>query len=409
VRLITRNDASLTVALIAASVILFRQPLRVVLEVVRSVEGRFHLDLLPALMLLVTTFTFHQYRKSVQARAEATAAAADAAQARLQSRTLQQLMAFGKALANALDCATLQQVLWQHLPGFASGRTCWVLVGEGERWEILVQDGGDRRSLEALQCLAMRSLQADGGAISESGGDACFPMMAAGRVVGVLGVGNSPALSAERQDTLGAAAAVMAIGVRNMQQLVEARESSLRDSLTGCFNRGYALEALENELRRARRTGGALSVLMLDVDHFKAVNDRYGHVRGDEMLTAIAARLAATMRSSDIRCRIGGDEFLIILPETPSLGAQQIADVLRQQLSDLTVGPERDAIAITVSIGVASAIAGELDVTALIDRADGAMYDAKSAGRNRLGVAVPPSLSDGHFDRGADVPIAQAM
>jgi len=408
VRLITRNDASLTVALIAASVILFRQPLRAVLDFVQSIEGRFHVDLLPALMLLVTTFIFHQYRKGLQARAEAIAASADAEQARLQSRTLHQLMSFGKALANALDRTTLQQVLWQHLPAFARGRACWVLVGEDQHWEILVQDSGDRRSLEELQALAVRTLQADRDASSECGGDACFPMMAAGSIVGILGVGNSPALSAEGHDTMGAAAAVMAIGVKNMQQLVAARESSLRDSLTGCFNRGYALETLDNELRRARRTGCALSVLMLDVDHFKAVNDRYGHVRGDEMLAAIAAQLARTMRSSDIRCRIGGDEFLIILPETPSLGAQQVADVLRQELSNLTVGPEPDAVAITVSIGVASAIAGELDVTALIDRADGAMYRAKSDGRNRFGVAVPPSLSAGHLERG-DVAMAQAM
>jgi diguanylate cyclase (GGDEF)-like protein len=400
VRLITRNDTSLTVALIAATVILFRQPLRYVLDFVEDIEGRFQLDLLPALLLLLIVFAFHQYRKWAQARADAVVAAADAEQARKQSHTLQRLMAFGQALANALDRTTLQQVLWKHLPAFAPDHQFWVLVRNGDRWDVVLQDGtGQLRSVEQLERLAAGILRGEPPASARESArahaaqDACFPMLAADAVVGVLGVGGVSPLTVEQEHLLGAAAAVIAIGVKNMQSFLETRELSLRDGLTGCFNRAYALEAVDAELRRARRTSGPLSILMFDVDHFKAVNDRYGHLRGDELLAAIGLQLGRIMRSTDIRCRYGGDEFLVILPETASLGAQQVADLLRQELANVTTGADDNAMPVTISIGVASAAAGELDAKAFINRADSALYRAKRAGRNRLCVAVPPSMS----------------
>jgi len=134
VRLITRSDTSLTVALIAAAIILFRQPLRFVLDSVQDIEGKYHLDLLPALLLLVIVFTFHQYRKRTMARAEAVAAAADADRARTQSRNLQQLMVFGHALANALDRPSLRQVLGRYIPSFTSDHGLWVSLRQGDQW-----------------------------------------------------------------------------------------------------------------------------------------------------------------------------------------------------------------------------------------------------------------------------------
>ena len=388
VRLITRNDTSLAVALIAATVIVFRQPLRYILDIAQEIEGRFHLDLVPALLLLVAVATFHQYRKRVQAKAEAVAAAADAVQARAQSRTLQQLMALGQALANALDRTSLQQVLWKHLPAIARDHKVWIAIRDGEHWDVLLQDRPDSdRSIEELEQLATRTLNGE-----PSPGDACFPMLAAGAVVGVLGVMEQPPLTHEQQTMMGAAAAVIAIGVKNMQLFRDARESSLRDGLTGCFNRGHAIQAIDAELHRVRRTGTPLSILMFDVDHFKTVNDRLGHLRGDELLATIGAQLARTLRTSDVRCRYGGDEFLVILPDTPVLGAQQVAEGLRQDVAALKLG-DANRTPVTISIGVAAAIPGELDVNAFIDRADEALYRAKRSGRNRLCVAVPPSLS----------------
>src|SRR4029079_13072550 len=162
-RLITRNDASLSAALIAAAIILFRQPLRYVLDLAQEIEARFHLDLVPALLLLVATFTFHEYRKRVQAREEAMAAAVDAAEARAQSQMLQKLITFRHALRNAVDRAALQQVLAQQLPAFAGDRTFWALVRRRDQWEVLLQDlAGDARSLDELRDLASRTVNATG-------------------------------------------------------------------------------------------------------------------------------------------------------------------------------------------------------------------------------------------------------
>jgi diguanylate cyclase (GGDEF)-like protein len=397
VRLITRGDTSLTVALIAASIILFRQPLRHVLDVVQEVESRCQLDLLPALLLLVMVFTFHQYRKWTMARADAAAAAADAAQARKQSSTLHQLMAFSRDLTNALDRPALQQVLWKHVPAFVSNRGFWVFIRDGEVWELLIQDGQEPLpTFDQLKRLASRAPgtqsaghtddQPSGAAVAE----ACFPLVAGDDVVGMIGL-SAPGLAAEQQNLAGAAAAVMAIGVKNMQLFLATRELSLRDSLTGCFNRGYALDALDAELRRSRRSGAPLSILMFDVDHFKAVNDRFGHLAGDHLLSAIGEQLGRSMRTSDIRCRYGGDEFLVILPETPALGAQKVADGLRQDFAKIEVG---DGTGLAVSIGIAGATDGELDVKTFIQRADEALYRAKRAGRNRMCVAVPPASGE---------------
>jgi diguanylate cyclase (GGDEF)-like protein len=399
VRLITRGDASLTVALIASTIILFRQPLRYILDIVQEVEGRYRLDLLPALLLLVVVFTFHQYRKWTIARAEAVAAAADAAQARRQSSTLHQLMAFSHELTNALDRRSLQQVLWKHVPAFISNRGFWVFIREGDRWELLVQDGNEPLPpVDQLKQLAghaaIRGPADPGEAPAAAPADfASFPLVAGGSIVGILGV-TAPALAMEQQNLAGAAAAVMAIGVKNMQLFLATRELSLRDSLTGCFNRGYALEALEAELRRSRRSGAPLSILMFDVDHFKAVNDRFGHLAGDHLLGAIGEQLARTMRSSDIRCRYGGDEFLVILPETPLPGARKVADSLRQDLAKIQFGEGGHRSGATVSIGIAAATDGELDVKTFIQRADEALYRAKRAGRNRLSVAAAPPSGD---------------
>ena len=399
-RLITRNDTSLTVALIAAAVILFQQPLRYVLDIAHDIESRYHLDLLPALLLLVVVVTFHQYRKRVQARADALAATADAALARTQSHRLKQLMTFSQALANALDRSTLQQVLWKHLPALARDRKCWVIVRESDHWEVFLQDTtATPRSVDLLERLATRALGGKTSAVEHGSSgaddvqDACFPLLATGTVVGVLGVDRTPPLSEEEHDVLGAAAALIAIGVKNMQLFLETHELSLRDGLTGCFNRGHGLEALDGEMRRARRTGRPLSILMFDVDHFKTVNDRFGHLKGDELLGAVGAQLGRIMRSTDVRCRYGGDEFLVILPETPVLGAQQVAEGLRQEIANITIAAGDEPVPITISLGVAAAAPGEVDARALIHRADEALYRAKRAGRNRLGVATPPSIS----------------
>jgi len=394
VHLISKNDATLVIGLIAGTVVIFQRPLRFVWEAAMDVQDHYRVDLLPALTIFAGVFIFHEARKRQQAKAEMRAAAAEAAQARLRSAELEGLMTFSQALANALEPATLQQALWRHLPAFVGEREFWVLTRRIDRWESLLQDSASSRgqSLEAHEAIADRALspatlpEARLAGIVE-GDVLCFPMVAASVTLGVVGIEDGATLTADQRKALGAAAGLMAIAVRNVDLLLETREQSLRDGLTGCFNRGHGLETLDGELRRARRSRQPLSILMFDIDHFKTINDELGHLRGDDLLRAVGAKLTRVLRSSDVRCRYGGDEFLIILPDTPVIGAQQVAESLRREMAGLAMVAGDRTMPVTVSVGVALAGPADLGVAALVDRADDALYRAKRAGRDRYAVA----------------------
>jgi diguanylate cyclase (GGDEF)-like protein len=394
VRLISKNDATLVIGLIAGTIVIFQRPLRFVWDTALEVQDRYHVDLLPALMIFATVFVFHEARKRQQAKAATLATAAEAAQARMRSAELERLMSFSQALANALEPATLQQALWRHLPAFVGEREFWVLTRRIDRWETFLQDSASiqARSVETHEAIADRALlpatlpEARLTGILE-GDVLCFPMVAASVPLGVVGIQEAATLTAHQRKALGAAAGLMAIAVRNVELLLETREQSLRDGLTGCFNRGHGLETLDGELRRARRSRQPLSILMFDIDHFKTINDELGHLRGDDLLRAVGAKLTRVLRSSDVRCRYGGDEFLIILPDTPVIGAQQVAESLRREMAGLAMVAGDRTIAVTASVGIASAGPAELGVAAFIDRADDALYRAKRAGKDRYAVA----------------------
>jgi diguanylate cyclase (GGDEF)-like protein len=395
VRLITRNDTSLAVALMVGAIVVFQQPLHFLLDVARDVEVRYHLDLLPALTIMTGVFIFHEYRKRQLANAESRARATEAAQARRRSAELERLMTFSQALANALDDSTLQQVLWRYLPAFTGERDFWVLRRRIDRWEALLQDTTRvKRSMEVLEAIADRALA--GGAFWDclepirDTEPVCFPMFAGGEVVGMVGTHDGATLTHDDRKALGAATALIAIAMRTVQLFKDTTDHSIRDALTGCFTRGHGLEILDQELRRARRSGLPLSVVMFDIDQFKTINDELGHVRGDEVLRAVGEQLARVLRGTDICCRYGGDEFLIILPETHIAGAEHVAENLRREIATLTISAGERTIGVTVSVGVTAAAPGEMEATTLIDRTDDALYRAKRAGRNRFCVRVPP-------------------
>ncbi len=398
-RLIEREDAILAGGLVAAAVLVFQQPLRDLWDIVREIETRYRIDLLPGLTILIAVGIFHGFRKHQAWKSLQATASAEAAQARRRSEELERLMMLGHALANTLDRSTLLHVLWRHVPAFAHDREFWAMLRTADRWVPLVQGATtfNSRSVDALRVIAERTLCSHSALDGSAEGipddvDICFPMIATDTVVGVLGIRNQPPLSREDRRMLGAAAAVIAIGVTNVQLFRETKELSLRDSLTGCFNRGHTLEVLDNELRRSKRSGNPLSIVMFDLDHFKTVNDQLGHVRGDELLRAIGALLARILRNSDLRCRYGGDEFLVMLPDTPLIGAEQVAECLRREISTVEVAAGDKRISVTASIGVAAAIPGETNVTNFIDRVDSALYEAKRQGRNRFCV-VPARLA----------------
>jgi diguanylate cyclase (GGDEF)-like protein len=223
----------------------------------------------------------------------------------------------------------------------------------------------------------------------------CFPLVVGSTIVGVLGVQQTAtALDGAARQVIGVAASLLSIAVRNVNLLVDTKEVSLHDPLTGCLLRTPGLEKLETELRRVKRSNLPLSVLMLDVDQFKQINDRYGHLCGDLVLGSIGRHLVQTLRGSDIKCRFGGDEFILVLPDTPLHGAQQVAAGIRKAIEDQAIEHHGHHVSATVSIGIACAEAGEIEVKALIDRADRALYHAKESGRNRS-CGVPEPATDG--------------
>lgn len=169
-------------------------------------------------------------------------------------------------------------------------------------------------------------------------------------------------------------------------QLAEAldRSESLarHDSLTGCLNHRSLMEILDHECARARR-GGELSIFFADLDHFKAINDNHGHLAGDEILRQFAEAIRGMLRATDHLGRYGGEEFMVILPQTPLDSAMRLAERIQQAVAALRIPGLPEGKGVTVSIGVARYRAPE-DVSAAIARADGAMYAAKRQGRNRV-------------------------
>ena len=167
--------------------------------------------------------------------------------------------------------------------------------------------------------------------------------------------------------------------------VMRAEEQANRDYLTGAWSRRALFQLAERELRRAARLGEPVSLLALDVDHFKQINDSYGHAEGDRVLIDLVLRASAIVRGIDCFARLGGEEFALFLPHSDAAAALQVAQRLRQVLEQPAV-PSAAASGYTVSIGVATLQAGE-PFSTLLARADAALYQAKHAGRNRVNVA----------------------
>jgi diguanylate cyclase (GGDEF)-like protein len=332
-------------------------------------------------MVLGITFGFHEYGKRIKAASETR-------RAMVRSGETERLLALCQALAGALDDPALRQILARYLPSLCGDRRYWLLRRQHHEWDPLFLDAIAAHPLAAdvLEHRATRTVASlapftgDGAVVDD---DACFPLLVGDAVVGVLGIRNAPPLSTSESRTLAAAASLIALTLRNIQLIQEAHDQGVLDDLTGCITRTPGLARLDSELRRARRTRYPLAVLVFDIDEFKQINDTRGHLCGDLALEWIGARLDHILRTSDIRCRLGGDEFLVVLPETPPEGASCVAEKLRTGMAE--PHPDRpDLPPITISVGAAMAAAGESDALALVNRADEALYRAKRNGRNRV-------------------------
>jgi diguanylate cyclase len=169
---------------------------------------------------------------------------------------------------------------------------------------------------------------------------------------------------------------------RVRRQNRELRELSATDGLTGLPHHSAWQRAVEREFARARRYGQPAAVLMLDLDHFKSINDIHGHAIGDAVLRAVAGILSQMLRAQDVAGRYGGEEFGLLLPGTSQAGAEAMAERIRARLDSRVMIPER-GLRVTTSIGCAALEPGDLSPAAWIARADRALYRAKAAGRNR--------------------------
>jgi diguanylate cyclase (GGDEF)-like protein/PAS domain S-box-containing protein len=167
------------------------------------------------------------------------------------------------------------------------------------------------------------------------------------------------------------------------------------DTLTGLYNRGHFFERCEDERERARRYGHPLACLMVDLDHFKQINDDRGHAAGDAVLVAVAGTLRSLLRVVDIGGRIGGEEFAILLPQTDLAGAAAFAERLRHAIAELDVATGSGRLRVTASIGAAAiaADADDVSIEQALQRADQAMYRAKASGRNRVALATNATLA----------------
>ena len=165
-------------------------------------------------------------------------------------------------------------------------------------------------------------------------------------------------------------------------------EVTTRDTLTGLYNRWYVMEKIESEINRSVRHGSPVSLLMIDIDHFKQVNDSYGHAVGDQVLQSVGKTLRDSCRVYDVPGRYGGEEFCVVLPETRIGYTPVVAERIRAKLAETPTVVGDESIVVTASIGAAGLDSppedGILSPSALIDRADRALYSAKSRGRNRV-------------------------
>ncbi len=178
----------------------------------------------------------------------------------------------------------------------------------------------------------------------------------------------------------------------NARLMAELHATAFSDSLTGLASRRRFNEALDSEIKRARRHAHPLSVLTIDIDHFKRINDTHGHPAGDVVLGAVGRLIGRTVRTTDIAARVGGEEFAVLLPETGTDGALLLAERIRAAVEELSLTDRRGApLPISVSLGVASMDPASATAEELLSEADRALYAAKRSGRNR--VELPPAMS----------------
>lgn len=232
-----------------------------------------------------------------------------------------------------------------------------------------------------------------------------LPLRAGGQTFGclILYRAKGRALGKDQVQTLYASVGHLALALRNAALFSQVKVRADHDGLTRIHNRRAFDERLVEELRRHQRYGHSMSLLMLDIDHFKSINDSYGHLMGDHVLREVGKIISERLRSTDFTARYGGEEFVVILPLTTEEQSQVLAERLRQSIAETRFTSEGKPFGITVSIGAAALTPGALlKRRELVDKADKALYQAKKLGRNQV------CTSQGPVTRGEDAALGAA-
>ena len=215
---------------------------------------------------------------------------------------------------------------------------------------------------------------------------ATIPLKIEKEIVGVLNIndGEQVSFDVSNLDFVLKLSEFISMTVSNAILYEKTKKLSVTDGLTGISNRPNMEQTLRSEFERSMRYGAPLSVVLLDVDHFKVVNDTYGHQKGDEILVAVASLLKTFCRANDIAARYGGEEFLMILPQSNAQGAFKIAERVREELMKLNFTGNESNFSVTTSCGVAELDRDDMkNADQLISAADHALYEAKNGGRNK--------------------------
>ena len=340
---------------------------------------------------------FRRQRKValVREREQAQGAAVEAAFVDSQAR-------FGEALQVAQDQPEAHLLLKRHLEGRISGSSAVVLNrnNSANRLEPSEQLPDDHQlsaplaHAEPRSCLAVRLSRH-----YERGGDAaeilpcelcgalescstCQPLLVGGEVIGSVLVEHRGPLDSQQRRQFDESVTQAAPVLANLRNLSIAQAQAVTDSLTGLPNMRAFVDAFKRMLAQAGRSLSPLSVVLLDLDHFKQVNDAYGHERGDEVLAGLGALLGAQLRAGDFPARYGGEEFIVLLPDTDRTGAMRIADELRRSLHALKISELTRPV--TASFGVSTYPDDSTDPDQLVRTADRALYAAKQGGRDRV-------------------------
>jgi diguanylate cyclase (GGDEF)-like protein len=243
--------------------------------------------------------------------------------------------------------------------------------------------GHRRYTCEPSQCIAI--------CVPSAREEVCLPLVSFGENVGLLvcATTKTRAFLANDIQALESVADILATATQNARYVEGVRQLAYRDGLTGVFNRRYFESRMVEEVTRAARYGGGVSVLMVDLDYLKTINDKFGHMLGDDVLRAVSATLVHQLRKVDVVCRYGGDEFAIVLPATQGTSAAAVAEKLRRAVAN-TPFPGVP-YPITLSIGAAEFPANGITRDDIVRAADSALYDAKEAGRNQICLACVSS------------------